>query len=63
MAIKKQKIGRPSKGVRKAVLLKVPLLDHAKIKAYAKSHKIIMNQLMIDATLRVIEGQTQLDLK
>ena len=63
MANEKRRVGRPSKGFRRTVMLKVPPPDHAKIKAYAKSHKIDMNALMIQATLRVVEGQMQLELK
>jgi predicted HicB family RNase H-like nuclease len=63
MREKKRPVGRPSKGIRKTVMVKLPPNDHARIKAYSVSHKIDMNALMVQATLKVIEGQTQLDLK
>jgi hypothetical protein len=63
MREKKRTVGRPSKGVRKIVMVKLPPNDHAKIKAYSQTHKIDMIELMRKATLKVVEEQIQLDLR
>jgi hypothetical protein len=58
----KQPVGRPSKGIRKIVQVKMAPTEHAKIKAFAKAHKIDMMQLMRLATLQVVKGQVRLDM-
>jgi len=58
----KKPVGRPSKGKRVTVPVKLPQSDHAEIKAFANAHNIEMMELFRRTALKVARGQLKIEL-
>ena len=59
----KKPVGRPSKGKRITVPVKLPPTDHAEIKAFADAHNIDMMELFRRTALKAARGQLRIELR